>query len=66
MLNLKFYNALDTEYEFLQHVSFPRSVCIGKVTLWFILFREKDIFYIFCSFCKKHDFELKILQRIRF
>ena len=40
-------NALDFEAEIILHSVFEKNVCNQKVTFWFVLPRENDIFCIF-------------------
>ena len=65
----RFYNALDFGSKVFRHVRFWKTFRIQKIKFWFILLRENDIFYIFCTFLKSmvlnwkynyvSDFELK-------
>ena len=52
ILAWKKYNALDFELKLFPHVRFWKFVCIQKITFWFILLRENDIFRIFRAFLK--------------
>ena len=68
-MNWKNHNALDFGSKVFRHVSFWKTFRIQKITFWFNLLRENDIFYIFCAFLKSmvlnwkfnyvSDFELK-------
>ena len=69
-------NALEFELKIFRHVTFRKNVCLQKITSWFFLLRENDIFCIFRAFLKSmilnikfhwvSDFELKKIQRVRF
>ena len=65
ILDWKKYNALDFELKFFRPLRFWTIVCIRKITFWFILLRDNDIFCICSCFFKKHDFVLKISLRVR-
>ena len=56
ILDWKKYNTLDFELKIFRHVRFWKNVCIQKITFWFFLLRENEIFCIFRAFFKKHDF----------
>ena len=53
-----------------------KKVCIQKITFWFNLLRENDIFCLFGAFLRSiilnwkirnaSDFDLKVLQSVRF
>ena len=75
-MDWKKYNALDFDLKKFGQVGFWKKVCIQKITFWFLLFRENDLFCIFGAFLKSmilnwnfqnaSDFDLKDLQRARF
>ena len=76
VLDWKKLNVLDFELKKFGRVRFWKNVCIQKITFWFFLLRENDIFCIFTAFLKgkilnwkfqyKSDFDLKDLQRVGF
>ena len=76
ILDWKKYNALEFELKLFRLVRFWKMFAPKKITFWFFLLRENDIFCIFRAFLKSMilnwvflyvtDFELKKLQRIRF
>ena len=45
-------NALDFEFNIFPHVRLWKTSRIQKITYWFTLLRENDIFYIFCAVLK--------------
>ena len=49
--------------EKIYNVSVLEKKCVRKLFFSFNLLREKDVICIFILF-KKHDFELKFLQRV--
>ena len=65
ILDWKKDNALDFELKNFQDHRFWKTVCAQKITFWFNLLRENDLFYFWC-FSKEHDFELKCSKRVRF
>ena len=74
-LNWIFYNASEfglkmfsTHYVlnyFFRHVRFWTYVCNANITFWFFLFRENAICCISRALFKAHNFELKLLWRVR-
>ena len=86
ILDWKTYNALDFELNVFRHIRYRKNVCIQKITFWFFLLHENDIFCIFRASLKRiilnwkfhymsdfelkkynlSDFDLKVLQRVRF
>ena len=76
VLDRKKNNVLDFELKKIGRVRFWKIVCIRKITFWFILLCENDIFCIFsallkgkilnCKFQYASDFDLKHLQRVGF
>ena len=66
ILDWQKYNALDFELEVFRDVRFWKMFASKKITFWFFLLRENDIFCIFRAFFKKHDFQLKFSVGDRF
>ena len=64
--DMKFNNAIDLGMENFRDVRLQKKFCIQKITFWSFLLRENDILCIFCFLIEKHDFEIIILQRVRF
>ena len=65
-MDWKKYNVLDFELKKFEGVRLWKNVCIQKITFWFILLRENDIFCIFAAFFETHNFEMKSSIRVRF
>ena len=59
ILDWKKYNALDFELWNFGHFRFWKNVGIQKITFWFFLLRENDIFCIFGAFLKSINLNWK-------